>query len=123
MERPIPKPVRLDAVLLGHFIEGSFFPPPAYTVDEIEFLEKEARRVESETKVNPDVDRDPWKHRSRDMLCQTCMYFVLKIPIGPLRHDHVEVGRCRRHSPTMSGYPVVFKTDWCGDHKLDEVKI
>jgi len=20
----------------------------------------------------------------------------------------------------MSGYPVVFDTDWCGDHKLDE---
>jgi hypothetical protein len=40
------------------------------------------------------------------------MYFVEK---GSL-------GRCRRHAPTMSGYPVVFKNDWCGDHKLDETK-
>jgi hypothetical protein len=33
------------------------------------------------------------------------------------------VGRCRRHAPTMNGYPVVFEDDWCGDHKLDESKI
>lgn len=31
-----------------------------------------------------------------------------------------EFGRCRRHAPTMSGYPAVFGHDWCGDHKLDE---
>lgn len=33
------------------------------------------------------------------------------------------MGRCRKHAPTMGGYPVVFETDWCGDHKLDETKI
>jgi hypothetical protein len=33
------------------------------------------------------------------------------------------VGRCRRHAPTMSGYPTVFHNDWCGDHKLDENKL
>lgn len=33
------------------------------------------------------------------------------------------IGRCRRHAPTMSGYPVVFHNDWCGDHKLDENKL
>ena len=33
------------------------------------------------------------------------------------------VGRCRRHAPTMTGYPVVYETDWCGDHKLDETKV
>lgn len=32
------------------------------------------------------------------------------------------LGRCRRHAPTMSGYPVVFASDWCGDHKLAEGK-
>ncbi len=32
------------------------------------------------------------------------------------------VGRCRRHAPTMNGYPAVYMTDWCGDHKLDENK-
>lgn len=31
-----------------------------------------------------------------------------------------DVGRCRRHAPTMNGYPVVLKSDWCGDHKLSE---
>lgn len=31
------------------------------------------------------------------------------------------LGRCRRHAPTMNGYPVVFESDWCGDHKLNEL--
>ena len=56
---------------------------------------------------------DPWKQRSAMMLCQCCMYFVPKEPSEQL-------GRCRRHAPTMGGYPVVFKNDWCGDHKLHE---
>ena len=30
------------------------------------------------------------------------------------------IGRCRRHAPTMSGWPVMFPTDWCGDHKLSD---
>lgn len=34
-----------------------------------------------------------------------------------------KLGRCRRHAPTMSGYPVVFPSDWCGEHKLDETKL
>jgi hypothetical protein len=33
------------------------------------------------------------------------------------------IGRCRRHAPTMKGFPAVFMSDWCGDHKLDENKI
>ena len=28
--------------------------------------------------------------------------------------------RCRRHAPTVNGYPAVFQNDWCGDHKLDK---
>lgn len=69
---------------------------------------------------------DPWKHRSANMKCQTCMWFVTKAPTGtderPESAAYVgpSVGRCRRHAPTMSGYPVVFNTDWCGDHKLNE---
>ena len=69
--------------------------------------------------VGPDEmsDKDPWKHRSKGMLCATCMYYVRKSKGdgGP-----PEIGRCRRHAPTMSGYPVVFPHDWCGDHKLNE---
>ncbi len=57
---------------------------------------------------------DPWKHRSSAMSCKTCMWFIIK--------GDKDLGRCRRHAPTMSGYPVVFESDWCGDHKLDEEK-
>lgn len=58
---------------------------------------------------------DPWAHRSENMSCKTCMWYVIK--------GTKVIGRCRRHAPTMSGYPVVFETDWCGDHKLDETAI
>lgn len=58
-------------------------------------------------------DKDPWIHRDQGMRCSTCMWFVEK---GVL-------GRCRRRAPTMNGYPVVYPTDWCGDHKLDENKV
>lgn len=66
------------------------------------------------------MERDPWIHRAKEMLCKTCMYFVpkraidLKVPT---------LGRCRRHAPSMGGYPVVYMSDWCGDHKLDENKL
>jgi hypothetical protein len=67
------------------------------------------------------MSTDPWKHRSSNMKCKTCMWFVPK----PAERVSViyDVGRCRRHAPTMSGYPVVFVNDWCGDHKIDEDKI
>ena len=55
--------------------------------------------------------RDPWGCRSDRMKCKTCMWFVKKL---------FTIGRCRRHSPTLSGYPVVYQNDWCGDHKLNE---
>ena len=58
---------------------------------------------------------DNWEHRSETMKCKTCMWFVPKAP-GVL-------GRCRRRSPELGGWPAVFETDWCGDHKLDETKL
>lgn len=58
---------------------------------------------------------DPWVHRSEYMRCSSCMWFVPKAGSRIL-------GRCRRRAPIMNGYPVVFPTDWCGDHKLDENK-
>ncbi len=84
---------------------------------------------------------DPWSGRSTGMKCSSCMWFVEKY--APLEKNTTpcvegepsplpehgggpvlkKVGRCRRHSPTMAGYPVVFKDDWCGDHKLDEGKV
>lgn len=67
-------------------------------------------------RVQVSEGRDPWAHRSEGMRCGTCMWFVGK-------GEDAKLGRCRRHAPTMNGYPVVYPTDWCGDHKLDESKI
>jgi hypothetical protein len=75
---------------------------------------------------------DPWKHRSTEMKCATCMWFVKKSATQPMVRVNDQVlqgdergalGRCRRHAPTMNGFPVVFESDWCGDHRLDETKI
>jgi hypothetical protein len=53
------------------------------------------------------------------------MWFAEKVRdrIGSADSDTnpvMTVGRCRRHAPTMNGYPVVYMSDWCGDHKLNE---
>jgi hypothetical protein len=79
---------------------------------------------------------DNWKHRSQGMRCKTCMWFVPKEKSGvtPMTATEIigcltgrpmafDLGRCRRHAPTMNGWPVVFVNDWCGDHKLDEEKL
>jgi len=64
---------------------------------------------------------DPWMHRSQGMRCRTCMWWVEKLTtVEP--GERGPVGRCRRHCPTMNGFPVVFASDWCGDHRLDESK-
>lgn len=70
---------------------------------------------------------DNWKHRSSGMKCHTCMWFVEKHDDrlqdkNEVASERGNVGRCRRHAPTMSGFPVVWQGDWCGDHKLDETK-
>lgn len=57
---------------------------------------------------------DNWKHRAENMRCNSCMWYAAKI---------AHFGRCRRHAPTMGGFPAVYSTDWCGDHKMDENKI
>lgn len=70
---------------------------------------------------NAEFKNDPWSHRSDLMRCSNCMWYVQKRSecAGKIL---AQIGRCRRHAPTMSGYPVVFWRDWCGDHKLDENK-
>jgi hypothetical protein len=69
----------------------------------------------STTADSPDLKvpatADPWQHRAAHMRCSSCMWFVVKAG---------NIGRCRRHAPTLGGYPVVTFEDWCGDHKLDE---
>jgi hypothetical protein len=72
---------------------------------------------------------DNWKHRCDGMKCKTCMWFVPKVSGGHSAEltggppQSFDLGRCRRHAPTMNGFPAVFVNDWCGDHKLDENKI
>lgn len=66
--------------------------------------------------VNP--KRDNWADRTYKMRCNTCIFFVPKSAEGRKN----DIGRCRRRAPTVDGFPVVFLTDWCGDHKLDETK-
>lgn len=66
------------------------------------------------------MSEDPWKHRSAGMTCRTCMWYAAKLNCSAKAPSVKPIGRCRRHSPTMNGYPVVFPTDWCGDHKLNE---
>lgn len=60
---------------------------------------------------------DNWANKDKGMICASCRFFVLK------GNGNLNIGRCRRRSPTLDGWPVMFSTDWCGDHKLDEDKI
>lgn len=69
--------------------------------------------------INFTPRNDPWANRSAGMRCRTCVHFVAKVAVGHVATQRV-LGRCRRHAPTMSGFPAVYTDDWCGDHKLDE---
>jgi len=55
---------------------------------------------------------DNWERRAALMKCVTCMWYVPK--------GDRAIGRCRRHAPTLAGWPAVYNNDWCGDHKVDE---
>ena len=66
-------------------------------------LEREGYETEAFDMAEPepikwsgDVEADNWKHRSAEMKCRTCMFYVPKITV--LQKD-VEVGRCRERSP------------------------
>ena len=61
-----------------------------------------------------DRPEDQWIHKSQTMRCITCMYYV------PKSHN---IGRCRCHAPSLSGWPAMFPNNWCGDHKLDAEKL
>ena len=83
---------------------------------ETEGPQEEKQGVENAKEITgARITKDNWHHRSNGMRCNRCMWFVRKETLTPSN-----IGRCRRHAPTMNGYPVVFMSDWCGDHKLDE---
>ena len=65
------------------------------------------------------VKVDMWAHRDSMMVCTSCMWFSLKVSYE-LDGDLMFFGRCRRHAPTLSGFPAVYGNDWCGDHKMSE---
>ena len=48
-----------------------------------------------------DEKQDNWANRSAGMRCVSCMWFTPKGDKG--------LGRCRRHAPTLSGWPAVFE--------------
>lgn len=66
---------------------------------------------------------DPWVHRSAGMKCKTCIRFAPKVRENIREGEFYDIGRCRRHAPTMDGFPIVFVNDWCCDHRLDENKL
>jgi len=63
---------------------------------------------------------DLWKDRGMKMKCESCIYYIQKAATQEQIEDERVIGRCRRRAPTLNGYPVVFPSDWCGDHKLNE---
>lgn len=66
--------------------------------------------------------RDNWADKSATFRCETCSFFMPKEAAIDVDAGSTikAIGRCRRHAPGHSGtgWPVVFLTDWCGDHKL-----
>jgi hypothetical protein len=70
-----------------------------------------AKATKATRAAEPALPRDNWRDKST-FRCGTCSYFVLK--------ELDVIGRCRRHAPGTAGagWPVVFLTDFCGDHKL-----
>ena len=102
---------------------------PDYTEEKLDCCphgsrDKHTGLIEEMNKPKKESSDDPWKHRSAGMRCRTCMWFVPKFPDGEEEQPPGpnRLGRCRRHAPTMNGFPAVYGCDWCGDHKVDENK-
>jgi hypothetical protein len=62
--------------------------------------------------------KDNWANLNT-YVCETCRFYFEKAKAGKTG----SIGRCRRHAPTMDGFPVVYSADVCGDHKLDHNKL
>lgn len=86
-------------------------PIPAVIPTPPPYIEKAADGAPDLTTIRRPEVKDAWANLST-YACSTCRFFVPKD--GPGKPQ----GRCRRHAPTLDGYPVVYAEDWCGDHKL-----
>ena len=90
---------------------GAVTAPKAY--------EKAISSIDDTAKAPSQPAEDPWVHRSKGMRCRSCMWFVVKPSNGGIDPVRGPLGRCRRHAPTLGGFPVVYADlDFCGDHKL-----
>ena len=59
--------------------------------------------------------RDNWNRNK--MRCKNCTWYIKK------GKPPSTIGRCRRHAPSVNGYPVVFEDDCCGDHRVSEEEV
>lgn len=123
VERFVILPAQDPPLTLIGYTAGTRFLLNVAAVDELRVtIEENPNGMQLKVEGRRAFGRDPWAHRSKGMKCATCMWYVPKKASGdPLVTK--ELGRCRRHAPSMGGYPVVFPTDWCGDHRLDEGKL
>lgn len=67
-------------------------------------LEKEGNEILKRAFSPKEVDN--WQNMNTFM-CETCQNYINF--------------RCRCHSPNgQEGWPAVYPTDWCGDHKMSK---
>ena len=64
--------------------------------------------------------REP-KKPDYEARCNTCRWFTYQTVKES--GNRGAPGRCHKHAPSITGWPVVYETDWCGDYKLDELKL
>jgi hypothetical protein len=92
-----------------------------FPVEGVDYCERCGCRINPIQPHLTDASTDNWKHRAVAMLCASCMWYVPKPKVVGL--EAADLGRCRKSAPTLDGWPAVFATDWCGDHKIDEEKV
>ena len=51
------------------------------------------------------MKKDNWEGRASGMVCKTCIFFVPKLSNVIREAESPDMGRCRRHAPTMGGFP------------------
>ncbi len=89
-----------------------------YTIAYEEILNKDVFTViglkTKEKEMSNATNKDNWKDKATGMVCSTCTNYAPK---------NEYIGRCRRNAPTMNGFPAVFPSDWCGDHKMNDALV